>query len=83
MMGAINAMVLDQAVNAYEGGGSAKLSAYLDSARPYLRGRRYVTDASGKDLLTGANRSARLKSAKGEWGSALFQRRHDCRSEIG
>jgi len=67
-MGAIDAMVLDQAVSAYESGGLANLSAYLDSARRYLPGPRYLTDASGKDLLTGANRSAMLNSAQDDWG---------------
>ncbi len=68
MLGSVDAMILDQAVNAYTTGGPTKLSAYLDLTRRYLSDPRYLTDASGRDLVTGEDRSAMLKGAEGEWG---------------
>jgi two-component system sensor histidine kinase CpxA len=53
-----------EAVEAYESGGAPSLAAYLAKMHLFLKERDYLTDASGRDLLTGEDRSALLKLAR-------------------
>jgi two-component system sensor histidine kinase CpxA len=54
---------LEQAREAYEEGGQEKLARFLDRVGRRLSGKHYMTDARGRDLLTGADLSALLASA--------------------
>ncbi len=49
---------LSQAGRAYESGGPSALAAYLKEVDAALKGQRYLTDAGGRDLATGEDRSA-------------------------
>jgi signal transduction histidine kinase len=53
-----------EAVQSYESGGSPGLTAYLGRLHYFLKERDYLTDAQGKDLLTGEDRSSLLKLAR-------------------
>jgi len=58
---------LADAREAYESGGPQKLAAYLDRLNHYFPAEHYFTDASGKDLVSGADRSALLAKATSSW----------------
>ena len=60
----IHALQLAEAEEAYQAGGSAALSAYLTRLHQFMRETDYVTDAHGKDLTTGEDRSALLQLAR-------------------
>lgn len=64
--GRIHTLQLEEAREAYEEGGPAKLARFLERTRQRLPGNYYLTDARGWDLLTGADRSALLAKAKPE-----------------
>jgi signal transduction histidine kinase len=51
------ALIGDDARRAYEEGGPRQLAAELRRLRAYLPGEHLLTDARGRDLLTGADRS--------------------------
>jgi signal transduction histidine kinase len=57
---------LEQAREAYEEGGQVKLGHFLEHVRKRLPGKHYLTDARGRDLLTGADLSALLAAADPE-----------------
>jgi two-component system sensor histidine kinase CpxA len=57
----IHAWQTAEVVQAYESGGSAGLAAYLGNLHRFLKEHDYLTDAAGKDLLTGEDRSGLLK----------------------
>ena len=59
----MHSLELEQAREAYEGGGPQKLRQFIDRQRQYLPGNRYLTDAQGKDVLTGADCSGLLATA--------------------
>jgi signal transduction histidine kinase len=59
----IFSMQMDDARLAFEEGGPAKLDAYLRRLDRYFRDEHYLTDASGRDLVTGEDRSALLGHA--------------------
>lgn len=61
------AFQVDGAEESYRTGGPAALSSYLRKLRRYFGAEHYFTDAQGKDLVTGEDRSALLASAHGEW----------------
>jgi len=67
-MDRVDAMLLEDAASAYESGGTPRLSAYLDRLNSKLANRRYLTDASGKDLATGKDRSAFFDAVNRQWG---------------
>lgn len=50
-------LTLLQAERAYEAGGSVPLAQVLNEADDILRGRHYLVDANGRDLVTGADLS--------------------------
>ncbi len=60
----IHAWQAAEAVQAYESGGSRGLGTYLGNLHRFLKEHDYLTDAAGKDLLTGDDRSALLKLAR-------------------
>jgi len=61
----IHAWQTAEAVQAYESGGSPGLGAYLGNLHRFLKEHDYLTDAGGKDLLTGEDRSAFLRPTNG------------------
>jgi signal transduction histidine kinase len=65
VFGRIQSMELEEAMEAYQAG-PAKLSAFLARLNKYVPGRHYLTDAKGKDLLTGEDHSAMLAIAEPE-----------------
>jgi signal transduction histidine kinase len=64
--GRIQSMELEGAREAYEAGGPARLQTFIDRLHRYVHGRHYLTDANGRDLLGGADRSALLAAAEPE-----------------
>ncbi len=61
-----DAFELHQASTAYEHGGHSELERYLTDLRAFEGAERYLTDASGRDLLTGEDRSAFLEGSQGQ-----------------
>jgi signal transduction histidine kinase len=59
---------LQQAQRAYEAGGPQGLAQALGEADEALKGKRYLTDANGRDLVSGADRSAMFPTKPGPWG---------------
>src|SRR5262245_27376144 len=51
----------DDACGAYEEGGPGRLAAYLRRLSSYFEGERFLTDARGRDLVTGTHRSGLLQ----------------------
>lgn len=66
---------LDEAREAYEEGGPAKLAAFEDRLDRRLSGKHHLTDTRGRDLLTGTDRSALLAEAQPEGSPARHLRR--------
>ena len=64
--GQIQSMELEEAREAYEAGGKAKLGLFIERLHRYVRGRHYLTDAKGRDLLSGENHSALVAAAQPE-----------------
>ncbi len=60
-----DAFELYQASSAYENGGRSELARYLAALHRFEGPGRYLTDSSGRDLLTGEDRSALLKGSQG------------------
>jgi hypothetical protein len=60
----VHALQTAEAEEAYEAGGSAGLAVYLKRLHRFMREHDYVTDAQGKDLATGEDRSALLRLAR-------------------
>lgn len=60
----IHAWQTAEAVRAYESGGSPGLGAYLGNLHSFIKEHDYLTNAGGKDLLTGEDRSDLLKLAR-------------------
>lgn len=61
--GKLQSMELEQAREAYEAGGTLKLRAFIGRLERYLHGSHYLTDARGRDLVTGQDRSPLLAIA--------------------
>src|SRR5580658_7808021 len=61
------AFQVDQAEETYRSGGAAALGTYLRKLQRYFGPEHYFTDAQGKDLVTGADRSILLATARGEY----------------
>ncbi len=60
------AFQVDQAEVTYRTGGPAALGAYLHKLQTYFGPEHFFTDAKGKDLVTGEDRSGLLAAARGE-----------------
>jgi len=58
---------VDGAEESYRIGGAPALARYLHKLQRYFGPEHYFTDAQGKDLVTGADRSALLATAHGEY----------------
>ena len=61
------AFQVDEAEETYRAGGSAALGRYLQRLQAYFGPEHFFTDANGRDLVDGADRSALLAAAHGEW----------------
>jgi two-component system sensor histidine kinase CpxA len=61
------AFQVDQAETTWRSGGPAALGAYLRKLQTYFGPEHYFTDAQGRDLVTGADRSALLASARSQF----------------
>ncbi|MGD0365126.1 MAG: hypothetical protein ABSC93_29950, partial [Bryobacteraceae bacterium] len=61
------AFQVDQAEVTYQSGGPAALDTYLRKLQTYFGPEHYFTDAQGKDLVTGADRSGLLRTARGKY----------------
>src|SRR5579863_8543846 len=59
--GDMHAFHAAEAQESYESGGPQRLAAYLGTLHRFLKEHDYLTDAQGKDLLTGEDRSSLLK----------------------
>ena len=62
--GQIQSMELEEAREAYEAGGPAKLQVFIDRLHRYVPGGHYLVDAKGRDVLSGQDRSALLAAAE-------------------
>lgn len=60
-----DAFELHEASSAYEHGGRAELARYLEELHRFEGTGRYLTNSSGRDLLTGEDRSAMLEGSEG------------------
>ena len=63
-----NALLMEQAVGAYEDHGKAALATDLERVGRRLPGQHYLTDAHGIDLVTGEDRSKLLAAARPDLG---------------
>ncbi len=66
VFGGMSRLELEEAREAYESGGAAKLRQFVERRQRYLPGQHYLVDAQGRDLVTGADRSALLAVAQPE-----------------
>jgi two-component system sensor histidine kinase CpxA len=57
----MSVMIEDDVRKAYEDRGPDRLAAHLERLDKFLPGKHYLTDASGRDLVTGADRSSLLR----------------------
>jgi signal transduction histidine kinase len=73
--GSLDSLFLEQTVHAYLTGGTDQLKAELARIERHLPGRHYLTDANGRDLLTGEDRSALLRGGSGDPAPEI-RRRH-------
>jgi signal transduction histidine kinase len=69
------ALQIDDARRAYEEGGPARLSSYLNRLDTFYRDEHLLTDASGRDLVSGIDRSPLL--ARAETSPMTFRPRGD------
>ncbi len=60
------ALQLDGARTAWDHGGPAGLASYLERVRRWFPGEIYLTDATGRDLLTSADRSGLIEEASAD-----------------
>jgi len=60
------AFQVEEAEETYRAGGTAALARYLRRLQTYFGPEHFFTDAQGKDLVTGADRSALLATVHGE-----------------
>ncbi len=59
----VTSLQRDDAIRSYTSGGPAGLSKYLERLRRYMAIQYFLTDASGKDLVNGANHAGLLAMA--------------------
>jgi signal transduction histidine kinase len=64
----VDEMLMEDAAAIYEAGGPPALGVYLDRLNRRLMSRRYLTDAAGKDLVTGEDRSTFFADVHRQWG---------------
>ncbi len=61
------AFQVEEAEETYRSGGPAALARYLRRLQTYFGPEHFLTDVHGKDFVTGADQSALLATAHGEW----------------
>jgi signal transduction histidine kinase len=66
-MARIDHLILRQARQVYESGGSEKLAAYLREVAAITGPQRYLTNSSGRDVVTGEDRSSMLAMGPPKW----------------
>ncbi|HEY1495422.1 MAG TPA: ATP-binding protein [Candidatus Solibacter sp.] len=72
-----NALLMEQAIGAYESHGKPALAAELARMSSHIPGQHYLTDARGIDLASGEDHSKLLASARLDNGPPKrFERRH-------
>jgi signal transduction histidine kinase len=59
----VNALLMDEAIEAWRHGGQPALAADMRRVQQHLSGDHYFTDATGKDLVTGEDRSHLVAAA--------------------
>jgi len=64
---------LQEARAAYETGGRPGLAAFLDTLARVYKAQGILTDDRGRDLLTGQDRSALMRRARGEHGYSIIR----------
>jgi two-component system sensor histidine kinase CpxA len=64
----MNVMVEDEVCRAYQEGGREQLAEHLARLDSYLPGKHLLTDCSGRDLVSGADRSDLLQGDHGRSG---------------
>ena len=64
----LNSLQLADAKIAFEHGGAPELSARLARVASFLPGQYYLTDARGRDVVSGEDRSAVLRLGASGWG---------------
>lgn len=62
-LGRMLALQAEQAEQAYQRGGRQPLTEYLDTLQRFFPGPHYLLDSSGRDVLTGEQRSELMKAA--------------------
>ncbi len=82
LMGRVLDFEAEEAVHAYQTGGKPALAAYIHRAQEAFGAYVALTDAKGRDLLTGADRSALIARARNEYRLPEFRARVIAR-EIG
>jgi two-component system sensor histidine kinase CpxA len=66
-----DALILQEAIGAYELGGPPKLAAYLQTVDTSLAQQRFLTDPQGRDLANGADRSNLLALLHSKWAAPI------------
>ena len=63
-----NALLMEEAIEAWQTGGQPALAAHMQRVARQIPGSHYLTDAAGKDLATGEDRSRLLAMARPDTG---------------
>ncbi len=63
-LGSMLRFELNEVTTAYEAGGAAAAASYLERMSQYFPGEHYFTDANGRDLATGVDRSRLLAATQ-------------------
>ena len=63
-----NALLMEEAIESWQTGGRPALAAHMQRVTRHMSGNHYLTDASGKDLATGEDRSKMLAIARPDTG---------------
>jgi signal transduction histidine kinase len=71
----LNAMVFQESIWAYESGGSQGLATRLQQLHKFIPGQHYLTNAQGRDLVTGEDQRPLLSSIGSEWDNPILSRR--------
>jgi two-component system sensor histidine kinase CpxA len=74
-----NALLMEEAIESWQTGGQPALAAHMQRVTRHMSGNHYLTDASGKDLATGEDRSKMLAIARPDTGPP---KRYDSRQVV-
>ncbi len=70
-----NVLLMEDAIEAWQRGGQQELAAHMQRVARQISGDHYLTDAAGKDLATGEDRSQLLATARPDTGPKRFASR--------